>query len=1696
MGEKFNGKIINFEDSEKFSEKLPKRIDFINPEEHQVLKKNIEEKNPIYFLPNDVIDYHWSDPKQKNWFFYKLVLIGIAQDGSKMGIILENIKPFFDLRVPEGISDSDFLENIKHILNNNKIYPESINLIKHFPGKYFQETETSYYRIRFNNNYSRVKSIKYFRENYFEFINAEGEIKLILETSNDDLTCYHRKIARELRFNLTGWNQVRNYRIDTEINLFKKNIIPYTLVLDAEDFQDLKEIGIDIQSDTKKWNKLIRDKTMIGCWDTETEAKTFTGNIPLPKNVFNKSGKEEDVVRMESNSFYWYWSREPLIVVNITDMLTKPRPDCLIIQCKNQIEILKTKALLLEQMSPDLYAGFNDGLYDWPFILRRAEAYNLMDFMITKTSCLKFSSDSEKRILAGSKTEKVKLEADSNVDPEFLKTPGMISMDVRNIFRKIYPTSEKSSLNYFLMLNKLGSKEDMPYQTMFRIFKLMDSLVYNFPNQSFPEIQENLKNLNLKPESKLFEVLKLTPELSTGPYSSLNLTYSESLDLLELNTQVVHYCNVDAKRCQDLLNIRYIIQDYRETGSLTYTTIYDAIYKAYGSKVRNVVLAESFKKEWNLAFSSIGSEKKDSRKFPGAHVIPPKKGLYRDTKQTKLNRSEPDPKPDRPCAGLDFSSLYPSLIMTYNFSPEKLVLDKNFRNYLDQKKDKWNQPYKFIKVKFNYGEGSEKTEIKGWIVQHNPKNNYSGMGLYPVILKKLFDQRKNLKRKMEYYQKPKELLDKLFGSYSLDKLKSETLENQYLIIEKFLLEEKDKRIRDYKNSGKKFHQDLVENLEEIEEFIRKEIYDSESNLERLKQNISEIYEEISFNINYFNIKQLALKVFMNTFYGELGNARSSFFVIHLAGGVTTYGQKNLKLVKTYSEKKGFDIKYGDSVVGNTPVLIRNGDRIEFLEIQHLSKTYQVFDGKEYSFPENLEVWSNSGWTRILKIIRHYTQKRVFRVITPWGWVETTEDHSLLTREGLKIQPESIQADTPLLYRNFPKDLKIWYNFSENCKHAWHYYHYPNLFWFPKTNQIIPLGNWNDYVYDLETEDHTFGAGVGKLIVHNTDSVYLSCPESCFELIDSEYETNQINKKTYWTKMIEISMEVLDKYKNEIGDLLYQDNGTRFLSMAYEEILFPYCLLGKKKYIGIAHVGVVNLSICEPNCSLDDFIKSKTLFIRGLELKKRGSSNLLKTVCYSLFKEAFSLDNEKTLKEIVESKLEYVSVSDWNPELFRKSAKYKPAGIDPITEKPKPGNITVKLFVERMKQLEPEMLGIRAPELGERFDYVVVKKYPWVYDLRGRKTEIKVGMKLEYFDSLTNMKYLKYLETKNETLEIDKDYYILKEIIGQFARFIIYHPDYDKFFNPSMYENDEEYKKADNQAYNFAKKKLQEFYNSKYAAVYNTKGTIYKELFQTTNKIMQKKIQKKFGEKFEIFKLVNTITTSSELEENNPDFSDPHLKTQIVKKIIAQAQKKGEKIALTQLGSYLKQKTGINEYGLYISLISGPDGKLRVKTLNDDYLKLVRMLNSLIPEFLKICAKNTYEMTQVMEELKKEQGLDNLFNNPLKTRDPIDIKLEDQISPELLKYNLKSKIKTNSDNFILNQVFGDNSIKLTEEEIVKKLYDTYTELIINFKRKKEFSTLKEELEYMKKKKIGNVSPPRSIKKTIDEDFQSWLDSRKK
>ena len=687
-----------------------------------------------------------------------------------------------------------------------------------------------------------------------------------------------------------------------------------------------------------------------------------------------------------------------------------------------------------------------------------------------------------------------------------------------------------------------------------------------------------------------------------------------------------------------------------------------------------------------------------------------------------------------------------------------------------------------------------------------------------------------------------------------------------------------------------------------------------------------INNEINFKVGYYNTNQLALKVYMNTFYGETGNQLSPFFLIAIAGGITSWGQYNTKMIKDFVISEGFQVLYGD-----------------------------------------------------------------------------------------------------------------------------------------------------------------------------TDSLYICPPERYFEELDLEYESGKISKEQYWTRMIEITMEVLDKFKDAVNNLLMLDNSTPFLKMAYEEVLWPFVLTGKKKYIGIAHEGIVNLYPCMPECSLDEFMASKLVFIRGLEIIKRGSSDFLKQVCMGVFKDAFCITETRSLKQIVENKLREISTIEWDPNMFAKSAKYK------LPAPGKPGNTSVLRFIERIAEIEATnpQLGVKVPEIGDRFKYVMSKKYPYKYDIRGNQQKISKSDQYEFLSCMSNKEYQKIYGT----IEVDMDYYITGEIVGQFARFIIYHPLYEDPntpFHDGM--TDEEYKKADERAHNFAKKQLSKFYNDRYATKYAKKGKLLKTAFKTINKDMQNVLFKQYGNAVSIFALATNKNTDS--RSDGMSLLDQNVQHEIFEMLVVEAQKLANKftvampITLAFKGKTIPKIASVRAlkeycpdlYRMYSTCVNDTRSYYRIKQrfLHVKEEEVLTSLRKQLPKFQKVHDLKISDLEKTVAS--QLVGIDNLGIEPIKPgeSDELVTELNIQTSPTSFGYVM----------FDPEDYPGVSEVELSELEeswnedphapIIKRFYETFISLASVYKQKNELEKFRDMLNDLKTLKVDSKAMPASVqKRDLRSDFLSWM-----
>jgi DNA polymerase elongation subunit (family B) len=956
-----HGSVINYSQIKN----LPIRNAFLETKVFEETNDNINKGKELLFMPNDLHEMHLQEAQYEK-AKYKIVLFGSLIDGRRATVVIDGIKPYFEVVIPKDTDTSDFAFLLNAELKRNQyMEPTNYELVSGRQFKGYSKNKRSYVKFYFNKLALRKEAIKFVRE--------KG-----LETTSDDTSCYYRVVCRDHFNTFSSWANLNTYKVRTYTNIkgsvFSVNMSNYKPCME----------------DITKNIQLAKDNVMTCCWDIETFSPD--GQLPIPDNL-------EHRMFMIGVTFQWHHAKDQLLRICLVDHPCDPRPNYLTIVCEDEKKLIKAFGKVVYKMKPEIYLGFNDSDYDWPWLIKRA--YHYSGTLTFLAQCFDATNpwqgyDDEKIMKYNFKKEHVKLEADAYADGYTLTFPGYINIDVRTIFRQLYPTAEKSNLNFYLALNKLGGKKDMPYQELFRIYGDMNTMM---------SARVDIKKSFAKADG-------LTQMLENIYDYNPNTNNDELKDLM---AEVADYCVIDSQRCHELMKIRSVVMDRREVAGLSYTSLFDSLYRANGMKVRNLVIARGQKR--GMKFSNItNSGDMEDGKYPGAYVFPPKKGLVTSklTIQERIDHStlikehaewvevtsdelieyyeiiekygacltEEDIQTlqddrvgtplrqcfikflletsGRPITGLDFSSLYPSLIMTYNLSPEYIIIDK------EEARQAVIDGHNLYKIKFNYNNNT----IRGWSIRHDNKLDESKpdykFGVYPAILKELFDTRKVMKKELEKWEHKKEQMEALTREEFM------TLKNQTE------------------------------------------------------------YELICFNFNYMDSKQKALKVFMNTFYGESGNKRSPFFVLQLAGAITTAGQDNIKMVQKHVEKEGCNVYYGDSVTGDTPLILRERGVVRIKTIDDLAnedewKSYDQFKPGE---PDrickqqttcDLQIWTEGDWHDIRRVIRHKTNKKMYRINTHTGCIDVTADHSLFTPDRIKIKPTEVKVGTELLH-SFPTEF--------------------------------------------------------------------------------------------------------------------------------------------------------------------------------------------------------------------------------------------------------------------------------------------------------------------------------------------------------------------------------------------------------------------------------------------------------------------------------------------------------------------------------------------------------------------------------------------------------------------------------------------------------------------------------------------------
>ncbi len=794
-----HGKCFQIADSQEIVSKslISKREQVLNPEYLAITKERIDTNKSLLFLSNDVSQSTQKQP-------YRLILHGILPCGSKTTVTITGIYPLVDIIIPSSNPKKDAFK----LLQNSEINFHSIDVIKGKPFMGYQKNDTTFVRVQLKTLFDRKTLINICKDyGYYTYSN--------------DKSSYHRVVARRYEFNLAGWNILTNYGYNSKRGYKSK----YSFEVDIENFKPidpLMESSVSLlgayPSHVFKYAQMI-----LASFDIEM--------MPFRQGHFPDADKcIKDEIFMICMTFHMVSQTESVLNVCLSLKDIDPMPDMVTIVCANESVLIASFAKLVHMMQPDFITEFNGSGFDWRNIITKVKHFQLTPFFIQDMSIVSKLSKWETNSLDFyAKEQEIKVDGSTaNCICKSFKVDGYINFDTMVVFKQLDSKAESFKLNECLKRCNLGSKDDLPVEEMFRIYR----------SGSSTEMKE-----------------------------------------------VAHYCLIDTVKLQSLLLKKNVIIDRREIALLSMTSLYDAFYYANGGKIRNLLMNLGEKKGYMFDTSYRPVVKDPEAKFPGAFVVPPKKGIVRpiltfnewasindlqldsdqqdqylsiiETDFDKIrNYDAPyknkdnvvldyanylrDPKTRRqyPVSGLDYSSLYPSLIMTYNISPERLITDPELAATMAEDPDKVIHYAEFEFI----GD-----TIKAWFVD-SPIGKPRDCGLCPTILIDLFAKRAAMKKIMKPFHKKKE-------HYEIE-------------------------------------------LVEV----------GEANFKHMKE-----YNEACFDYNYYDSKQKALKVFMNTFYGEMGNFISFICAVECAGSVTTLGRHNLIRAKDFVESKyAMDVHYGDT----------------------------------------------------------------------------------------------------------------------------------------------------------------------------------------------------------------------------------------------------------------------------------------------------------------------------------------------------------------------------------------------------------------------------------------------------------------------------------------------------------------------------------------------------------------------------------------------------------------------------------------------------------------------------------------------------------------------------------------------------------------------------------------------------------------
>ena len=1022
---------------------------------------------------------------------YIINIFGRCMDHKSIYVRLINFTPFFHIKLPEDIPEyklNKLHERFKeYLLKFSKIGYKFRQTLKRIELKklkcsegFTNNKEEYYLRLIFTNVIGMKKYIYYLENNKIttpDFNNHQ--FKLYESNLLPMLCCFHiRKISG------CSWVEVSKYN----------------------HLDDVAYCDIEIETDWKNISPIKKDinaPLRICSFDIECYSKT--GDFPLASN------EDDKIIQIGATYTYLGNSVPYRQYIACLDNTTQ-QEDIETESFNTEYELLLGFKKEIIENDCDIITGYNIFNFDEKYIFDRCkyldEKYTQLHLVnsILHISKLKYHKCEFKDIRLSSSA------LGDNI-LRFIDTPGRVHVDIMKDIQKTsnlqsYKLDYVSSyfirgiINNFIIIN--DNKIELECQTIdditindFIHIEVLNNVITDTIGNKYQVLNIDKINKKIKIQSDSVLINELQSLSNVKLFWSQAKDDVSPKDIFKLfkgsnddRGTVAKYCIKDCKLVSLLINKLEIITKNLEMANVCFVPLSYLFIRGQGIKLFSLCMKE-FKSQ-KYAFPVLKPNRlykccKCNNEFYREFACPKCKSHKKEEIELESTTYEGaivfDPVPRVEYEALavkDYMSLYPASIMHKNMSHETIVENEIYDNLPEI--EYFNAQYK---------------EQNGVIKYCRYAKVNNQLGIIPTILYNLLNERKLIKQQMKIEK---------------DEFKLKILDaKQYAI----------------KITANSLYGQLGSSLSPI---CKREIAACTTSTGR----------EMLLAAKKFDEEQLPYIINSLKYYHNINDINNYNNI--LSSFLKNKDDKTIVEITNYIEKiKDVIIqpivRYGDSVIGSTPLLIRCSitKRIFIVSIKELglNATYRRReDNKEYINITNLEIWTDKEWTKITQLIRHKNKKKLFQVTTSSGSVVVTEDHSLILSSLKIIKPHELNIGIELLH-SFPKinnlnEMILLYNKQIINYDIAMLFGFILQYGIIKINSIIVKHNNNNILNKYITLINTYFENICIIKGINYFNINIETNTNNIFLIDEIYKICIHNNKKYISPIILNAPSIIQK----------------------------------------------------------------------------------------------------------------------------------------------------------------------------------------------------------------------------------------------------------------------------------------------------------------------------------------------------------------------------------------------------------------------------------------------------------------------------------------------------------------------------------------------------------------------------------------